>query len=329
VRADRLMAVLLLLQARGRVTAAEVAAELEVSERTARRDLEALSTAGVPVYSQQGRNGGWQLIGGARTDLSGLTAAESRALFLVAGPASTATPPVKAALRKLVSALPEPFRESAEAASRAIVVDPRGWGRPANERPPPEHLDAVQEAVVQGDQITLEYVARNGETSTRVIHPLGLASKGPIWYLVAGTEKGQRTFRVDRMVSVATTGERVVRPEGFDLAEAWRLITDELEEIRLPVRARGTASPEVAHWLRVALGTQVRIGPADEHGRIAVEIRGHDARSVAREVAGFGDGVELLEPPEVRAELARLGTALHDLYGTPNMRQPAGPGTAR
>ncbi|MGZ8764135.1 MAG: helix-turn-helix transcriptional regulator [Acidimicrobiia bacterium] len=317
MRADRLMAVLFLLQARGHVTASEVAAELEVSERTARRDLEALGMAGVPVYPRQGRNGGWQLIGGARTDLSGLTVAEVRALFLVAGPASTATPQVKAALRKLVSALPEPFRESAELATTAIVIDPSGWGRAPSERPPPQHLEAVQQAIVQGEQVTLGYVARNGDTTSRVIHPLGLASKGPVWYLVAGTEKGQRTFRVDRMVSVEPTGDRVVRPEGFDLAEAWRLITDELDELRLPVRARGTASPDVARWLRVALGTHVRIGPADEGGRVAVEIRGHDPGSVAREIAGFGGGIDLSEPPEVREELARLGAELARTYGPP------------
>ena len=116
MRADRLVAVLMLLQTRGQITAAEVADELEVSERTARRDLEALSMAGVPVYSRQGRNGGWQLVGGARTDLSGLNAAEARALFLVAGPSSSATPELKAALRKLVRALPETFRSDAEAA---------------------------------------------------------------------------------------------------------------------------------------------------------------------------------------------------------------------
>ena len=124
VRADRLVAILLLLQQREQVTASEVALELEVSERTARRDLEALAMAGVPVYSMQGRGGGWRLLGGARTDLSGLTASEARALFLVAGPASTATPAVKAALRKLVRALPEPFREQAEAAATSVVVDP-------------------------------------------------------------------------------------------------------------------------------------------------------------------------------------------------------------
>ncbi|WP_329791126.1 HTH domain-containing protein [Lentzea sp. DG1S-22] len=138
MRTDRLLAVLLLLQRRGQVTAAEVARELEVSERTARRDLDALATAGVPVYSLRGRGGGWRLVGGARTDLSGLTASEARALFLVAGPAAAATPAVKAALRKLVHALPEPFREQAEAAAASVVVDPRRWGSgPDGHRPPP------------------------------------------------------------------------------------------------------------------------------------------------------------------------------------------------
>ena len=318
VRADRLMAVLLLLQARGRVTAAEVAAELEVSERTARRDLEALGMAGVPVYPRQGRNGGWQLVGGARTDLSGLTAAETRALFLVAGPASTATPQVKAALRKLVSALPEPFRESAEAARTAIVVDRSGWGGTRAERPPPQHLEVVQQAIVEGEQLRLGYTARDGATTTRVVHPLGLASKGPTWYLVADTEKGQRTFRVDRIASVEPTGDRVVRPAGFDLVEAWRLISDEVDEIRLPVRARGTASPAVARWLRVALGTQVRIGPADDHGHVAVEVRGHTAESVAREVAKFGGDLEIVDPPEVREALTRLAEGLRRVYGPPS-----------
>src|SRR5438477_5016186 len=114
MRADRLVAALLLIQARGRVTAADLAAKLEVSLATARRDLEALSAAGIPVYAQPGRGGGWELIGGARTDLSGLTADEARTLFMVAGPAAAATPEMKTALRKLVRALPEPFRASAE-----------------------------------------------------------------------------------------------------------------------------------------------------------------------------------------------------------------------
>src|SRR5579862_473984 len=223
VRADRLVAILLLLQARGQVTAAEVAEELEVSERTARRDLDALGMAGVPIYSQQGRNGGWRLAGGGRTDLSGLTAGEARALFLIAGPASApASPQLRAALRKLVRALPEPLRTGAAAASASVVVDPGGWDERSHQRPAPPLLDVVQQAVVEGQQTTLSYVARNREPSRRVVHPLGLAAKGANWYLVADTEAGLRTFRVDRATSVEGTGVPVVRPDGFDLAAAWR-----------------------------------------------------------------------------------------------------------
>jgi predicted DNA-binding transcriptional regulator YafY len=180
MRADRLVAILMLLQTRGQVTAAEIAAELEVSERTARRDLDALGMAGVPVYARPGRNGGWQLLGGGRTDLSGLTAAEARALFLVAGPAN-ATPELKAALRKLVRALPEPFRPGAQAASEAIVVDHNSWGTNNNQRPTPPFLDALQQAVIDGEQVELHYVARDRAETTRIVHPLGHAAKGHSW----------------------------------------------------------------------------------------------------------------------------------------------------
>src|SRR6478609_1712071 len=172
MRADRLVATLLFLQSRGRVTAAEVAAELEVSVKTARRDLEALSIAGIPVYSQPGRNGGWQLIGGARTDLSGLTAAEARTLFLVAGPSAAVTPDARAALRKLVKALPETFRADAEAAASAIVLDAAHWGTSAP--PPPRHLDVLQHAVIDGLQVRLGYTDRRRASTERIVHPLGL-----------------------------------------------------------------------------------------------------------------------------------------------------------
>src|SRR4051794_1621424 len=213
MRADRLVATLLFLQSRGRVTAGEVAAELEVSVKTARRDLEALSIAGIPVYSQPGRNGGWALVGGARTDLSGLTAAEARTLFLVAGPSSAVTPEAKAALRKLVQALPETFRAEAEKAAAAIVLDPAMWGRSAP--PPPPHLEALQQAVVQGVQVVLGYRDREGNVSERTAHPLGLVSKGSTWYLIADTAAGMRTFRVWRVQSVELTDEPAVRPPDF------------------------------------------------------------------------------------------------------------------
>jgi predicted DNA-binding transcriptional regulator YafY len=315
VRADRLVAILLLLQTRGQVTAAEVAVELEVSERTARRDLDALSVAGLPIYSRQGRNGGWQLLGGGTTDLSGLNAAEARALFLVAGPSSSATPQVKAALRKLVRALPEPFRLEAQAASGAVVVDPTAWGSNAPERPTPPHLEALQQAVIQGEQVVLDYVAGNRATSTRVVHPLGLASKGTAWYLVANTEAGMRTFRVDRVTGVAANGEPVHRPPDFDLAAAWRLATERFDESWASARARGLAAADAVPLLRQILGNRMRIGPTTADGRVEIEAGAPTYRALAGQLAGLGSMVEVLDPPEVRALLAEVGTELTALYG--------------
>ena len=227
MRADRLVATLLFLQARGRVTAGEVAEELEVSIRTARRDLEALSIAGIPVYSQAGKGGGWSLVGGARTDLSGLTAAEARTLFLVAGPSSAVTPEAKAALRKLVQALPLTFRAEAEKAAAAVVLDPARWGDSAP--PPPPHLAALQEAVVKEVQVRLGYTDRNRTVTDRTVHPLGLVAKGSVWYLVADTDAGLRTFRLWRIRSVEVTDTPARRPDGFDLAQTWRQVVSDMD----------------------------------------------------------------------------------------------------
>ena len=165
--------------------------------------------AGIPVYSQPGRNGGWQLIGGARTDLSGLTEAEATTLFLVAGPASTATPGAKAALRKLVR---PSLRRSAPTPSGRPVDRPRsgdlGWGV----GPEPHFLDDLRRAVVAGVQVRLGYADRSAPESTRVVHPLGLVEKGSTWYLVADTANGLRTFRVNRVRSVELTADEAVRP---------------------------------------------------------------------------------------------------------------------
>jgi predicted DNA-binding transcriptional regulator YafY len=314
VRADRLVATLLLLQARGRVTAAEVAEELEVSVRTARRDLEALSMAGIPVYSQAGKGGGWSLVGGARTDLSGLTATEARALFLLAGPSSSVTPEAKAALRKLVQALPETFRAEAEAAASAIVLDPASWGREAPT--PPRHLEALQQAVVDGVQVRLGYADRERTETERTVHPLGLVAKGSVWYLVADTAAGLRTFRVGRVRSVTVTDDPVVRPEGFDLAEHWREVVATMDERRATFRVEVLADRQAVGWLRGQFGTQVTVGdPVDGGGRLRVEIRAHSAESAARELAVFGDYVEVVAPDEVRTQLARLGADLVALYG--------------
>lgn len=288
--------------------------ELEVSERTARRDLEALAMAGVPVYSTQGRGGGWRLLGGARTDLSGLTAREARALFLVAGPASTTTPAVKAALRKLVRALPEPFREQAEAAAASVVVDPRRWGSSRLEPRPPRFLDELQDAVIRGVQVRLGYVDRKGSETERTVHPLGIVAKGPTWYLVSNTEDGRRTFRIDRVSSVEFTDDPVRRPEGFDLAESWREIADEVDRERTPVEARALCAPDGLGLLRRMLGGRLEAGGSKPDGRIEIVIRGHNEYALAGELARLIEWIEITGPQGVRDHLASIGGALVARY---------------
>jgi predicted DNA-binding transcriptional regulator YafY len=314
VRADRLIAVLLLLQRRGRVTAAEVARELEVSPRTARRDLEALGTAGVPVYSSAGRGGGWSLVGGARTDLSGLTAEEARDLFLAAGPSTAVAPAVRTALRKLLAALPGPLRDGAAAAGTAVVVDPVTWDRAAP--PPPPHLDALRRAVLDGVQVVLGYAGRAKPPSSRTVSPLGLVTKSGVWYLVAGTDDGVRTFRIGRVTDVAVTDEPVVRPEGFDLAAAWEEAAASVEARRGQVAVQALADPAAVPRLRSLLGARLRVGAARPDGRVAVDVAGPTVAFVAAELSGFGARVEVTGPVEAREHLAALGAELRSIYGS-------------
>ncbi|OZM72926.1 WYL domain-containing protein [Amycolatopsis antarctica] len=312
MRADRLVATLLLMQARGRVTAGELARELEVSVATARRDLEALSTAGVPVYPVRGRGGGWALVGGARTDLSGLSSAEAQALFLLAGPAAT-TPELRSALRKLVRALPGTFRADAEAAASATVVDPVGWGERGRTRP--ELVDVLQGAVVRRRKVLLDYRDRAGELSRRLVAPWGLVDKDEVWYLLAGTDEGRRTFRVERMVNVEVTGLPADRPAGFELARAWAGVVELVEDRRSPLSATVLLDTGLVPVLRAQFGRHCEPLGDVGAGRSRVRVAAPNAASIAEQLAGWGDRVEVVEPETVRVELGRIGRELFARYG--------------
>lgn len=312
MRADRLVATLLFLQARGRVTAAELASELEVSLKTARRDLEALSLAGIPVYAHVGRGGGWQLLGGARTDLSGLTAAEARTLFLVAGPSSEATPEIKSALRKLMQALPETFRATAVAAAAATMLEPEGWGEvPAEDA---AHVDALQRAVIEQVQVRFTYTNQEGARSERLAHPLGLVAKGGLWYLIAETANGRRTFRVDRVQAVTLTDQPAVRPLGFDLTESWQEIAGYIEERRTRARVLVEVDADVLAGLRVQFGADVTVRKGLSEGRCEAEIAGSSHQSIAERLAGWGNAIQVIGPEEVRRRLAQIGAELVAAY---------------
>jgi predicted DNA-binding transcriptional regulator YafY len=313
VRAGRLVAALLLMQARGRVTAAELAGELEVSVATARRDLEALSAAGVPVYSQPGRGGGWSLVGGARTDLSGLSATEARALFLLVGPAAAVSAEAKAALRKLVRALPQTFRADAEAAATATVIDPTRWGE--RDRRRPELVDLLQDTVVRRRKVRLTYQGRARERTERLVDPWGLVDKDDVWYLVAGTDRGQRTFRVDRIVHAEPTEQPGQRPDDFTLAEAWQQVVGEVERRRSRTWATVLIEPRFVGVLRDQFGRHCRMDGETADGRARVRLAAPTPLDIARNLAGWGALIEVVEPGSVQAELARIGAELAGRYG--------------
>ncbi|SOD97249.1 helix-turn-helix transcriptional regulator [Blastococcus haudaquaticus] len=312
MRADRLVATVLLLQARGRVTAAELARELEVSLATARRDLEALSTAGVPVYPQAGRGGGWSLVGGARTDLTGLSAREAQALFLIVGPAASVSDEARTALRKLVRALPQTFRADAEAAATATMSDPTRWGERDRDRP--VVVDLLQTAVVRRQKVRITYVDAARRPSERVVDPWGLVDKDETWYLVAGTNKGQRTFRVDRIRTAEPTGEQAERPDDFALAGAWRDVVGEVEQRRSRTEATVLVDTRFVHVLQDQFGRHCEPDGEHEDGRARVRLGAPTALDIARTLAGWGTGVEVLEPSAVRSELARIGAELSARY---------------
>ncbi|MFF5446298.1 helix-turn-helix transcriptional regulator [Streptomyces sp. NPDC012888] len=315
MRADRLLAVLMLLQRHGRVTAAGLAAELEVSVATARRDLEALAASGVPVYPQRGRGGGWQLVGGARTDLSGLTAAEARAVFLLLGPGTAVSADARAALRKLLAALPRTFRAEAEAAVDATVVDPVGWG--GRDRPRPPTVDLLQDAVVRRRKVRLGYAGRSGEPTVRLVDPWGLIDKDGTWYLLAGTERGRRTFRVDRVTAAEPTGEPAGRPDDLALAAAWAEVAEEIEQRRARTWATVRVEERYLAVLRDRFGRHCHPGDPDGPGRLRVRLGASSALDLARELAGWGGLVEVLDPPGVRELLARIGAELLAAHGRP------------
>jgi predicted DNA-binding transcriptional regulator YafY len=315
MRADRLVATLLLMQSRGRVTATELASQLEVSVATARRDLEALSAAGIPVYPQPGRGGGWSLVGGARTDLSGLSAPEAQALFLLVGPAAAVSDEAKAGLRKLVQALPQTFRADAEAAASATMIDPTRWGERDRDRP--AMVDQLQAAVIRQRKVRLTYTNSARVRSERLVDPWGLVDKDETWYLIAGTEQGQRTFRVDRILEAEPTGQPAGRPDDFTLGSAWEQVVGEVEQRRSHTWATVLIDARFVPILRDHFGRHCHTDGQLADGRARVRIAAPTPLDIARNLAGWGAMIEVIEPRTVQAELARIGAELAAQYGPP------------
>jgi predicted DNA-binding transcriptional regulator YafY len=311
MRASRLLSLVLLLQSRGPWTAAELAAELAVSVRTIHRDVEALRRAGVPVQGERGPAGGYRLPGGYRTRLTGLTPGEADALFLAAPAGALGLGGLLAdAQLKLLAALPPALRERADRAAHRFHVDHGAWfGAPE----PVPHLTAVAAALWDGRRLRIR--ARGRE---REVDPLGLVQKGPAWYLVAATPRGERTFRVGRLEAAEVLDAPAAPPPpGFDLAKHWDAWSAAFEASLPLVPVRVRVAPRALPGLRRLVDTRRRheipIAAGDAAARLELEVW-FERIEHAASLLSLGADVEVLDPPELRDRIARTARAVTELY---------------
>ncbi|WP_229401078.1 helix-turn-helix transcriptional regulator [Micromonospora okii] len=324
MRASRLISLLLLLQSREAMTAAELARELEVSERTVYRDVLALSAAGVPVYADRGRAGGYRLLGGYRTRLTGLTRDEAEALFLTGlpGPAGDMglADAVASAELKVLAALPPGLRDAPARAGQRFHLDVPGWFRDAT---PPPCLAELARAVWRDRVVELRY--RRGEREVvRRAEPYGLVLKSGVWYLVARVGDGMRTYRVDRVVDAVAGAETFARDEGFDLAGHWREEAEAFLRSMQRVEVRVRISPAGLRALRrspeapfgYAEATRAA-GEPDGRGWVVTRLPVESVDVAYELLLRLGPEVEVLDPPELRRRLADTAARLAALYGGP------------
>jgi predicted DNA-binding transcriptional regulator YafY len=312
MRADRLLSILLLLQANGRMTARVLSQRLECSERTILRDMDALSGAGVPVTAERGVNGGWRLLDGYQTKLTGLTAAEIQSLFLARPPKLMADLGLKdaaeAAWIKLQASLPVEVRAQAEFVRQRILVDARSW-RDSEETI--ASLPVLLEALWRGRQLRFDY-PRGDAASERIVHPLGLVARGSAWYLVADKGEQRRTYRVSRILGATVLDQPSRRPPNFDLAEHWERAATEFRDKLPRYYATFLAEPEALPWVRYR-GKRIE-EQTDEGERVRVRVR-FDVEFEALQFAlALGATVEVIEPAELRERVLAVAKTLVSRY---------------
>lgn len=343
MRADRLLSLLLLLQNRGRMTAPELAAELEVSVRTVYRDVEALGASGIPVHADRGPAGGFRLVDGYRTRLTGLTDVQAGSLFLAGAPGPARDlglgADLTAAQLKLQAALPAELADRARRIQQRFHLDAPAWFRDAD---PVPHLAQIAEAVWEQRMLSTRYRRWSGAVH-RALWPLGLVLKGGIWYLAAaraaeGAAAGEagsegpaptpapeetggavRSYRVGRFLAVETLGERFERPEGFELAAYWEESARRLESATRRRTAVVRLSPRARRLLPMWFGAAgvhalATAGPPDAEGWVGVEIAVESGSMAVGDLLRLGADAEVLGPPELRRALAAVVAELAGRY---------------
>lgn len=305
MRADRLLSIMLMLQNAEHITAAELADRLEVSERTIHRDMLALSTAGIPVLSERGRSGGWKLMEGYRTTLTGMNLAEIQALFIQQPGRVLADLGLEAAsesaLIKMLASLPATHRESAAFVQQRLYVDSAGW---RNYEEDTTWLTVIQQAVWQGCRLNLTYQRRGGEGVMRTVDPLGLVAKGSVWYLVAQVEDDFRTYRISRVEEASLCDEPAQRPADFDLAAYWQQSKAEFMANLPKYYATLRVQDSVKHMLKVwRFARTLAMSEPDEDGWVTAEVCFEVDDEAWMYVLGLGPQVEVIAPEELKQKV--------------------------
>jgi predicted DNA-binding transcriptional regulator YafY len=317
MRADRLLSIMLLLQVHRQMTAGDLARRLEVSERTIHRDMVALGMAGVPVTAARGSGGGWRLLEEFRTNLTGMNAAEVRALFLTRPSRLMADLGMEqasdAALIKLLAALPAISRQNAEDMRQRIHIDVAGWGQREDAVP---LLPILQQAVWQQRRLRFTYGYDEEGAGERTGDPLGLVAKGSIWYIVVAIDGQPRTYRVSRVRSAELLDELFERPADFDLAAHWQESSASFSERipRFPAELR--VAPSALTTLR-ARGRYTRLEreePPDADGWVRVTVLFEDDHSACEYILSYGPQIEVIEPEHLRTAIREAVRATVTLY---------------
>jgi predicted DNA-binding transcriptional regulator YafY len=324
VRASRLLSILLLLHTRGRVSAQELADELEVSVRTVYRDVEALGAAGIPVYATRGRAGGFALLDGYRTKLTGLTAEEADTLFLAGLPGAAADLGLgnilAATQLKLLAALSPELRARAEHIRDRFHLDAPGWERAADA---PPTLAVVADAVWQQRRLAVRYQRANRHRVDRVLEPYGLVLKAGVWYLVAAVpddDRGPRTYRLSRVEAATALDELFERPLDFELQEHWRDYQQDYERrlFRSSATIRLSADGRQLLFLIGSIAARAghaAMGPEDAAGWASTNVPIESVKHATRQLMQLGAEVEVIEPIELRLAIARAARAMTACYG--------------
>lgn len=328
MRASRLVSILMLLQTRGRVTARALAEHLEVSTRTVYRDIDELSASGVPVVVERGATGGFELLEGWRTTLTGLTPEESQALFLAGLPGPVEElglgETMASAQLKLLAALPHAWQPEAQRISARFHVDLAGWYRRVGSA---SHLRALADAVWSDRRISVRYESWTGVVH-RELEPLGLVVKAGAWYLVASPSAADpvtpRTYRVDNIRELAP-GATFVRPKTFDLAAYWRASTSRFERdihrdtatVRLSPRARVLLRDHSAALADALARAALDPAALDEAGWLRAAIPIESLEHATELLLGLGAGVEVLAPALLRTRIRDAARAVLELYAEP------------